>query len=250
MNLRFAVVHEAEADFRTATHLADRVLIEAVGWLDEHLVVDQREWIGANPAGQRLTWKGIPTLAKELGIKAHGHINGEPLEPDAGAARRAILYVKAVLDDLAAVVLLRDQDDQRERRDGLEQARGEHLGSPIVLVGLAVVEREAWVLAGFEPQDGAEQMRLDAERRLLGFYPHERSHELTACKDDTAPRSPKRALRALTDGDADRERRCWNDAPLDRLRSRGTQNGLAQYFEEVRTRLAPLIGHVPRRIDS
>ena len=30
MSLRFAVVHEAEADFRTATELADRVLVEAL----------------------------------------------------------------------------------------------------------------------------------------------------------------------------------------------------------------------------
>ena len=34
MSQRFAVVHEAEADFHTATELADRVLMEAIDWLD------------------------------------------------------------------------------------------------------------------------------------------------------------------------------------------------------------------------
>ncbi len=43
MSLRFAVVHEAEADFRTATELADRVLVEAIDWLDEEMLADHRE---------------------------------------------------------------------------------------------------------------------------------------------------------------------------------------------------------------
>lgn len=244
MSLRFAVVYEAEADFRTATELADRVLVEAVEWLDEHLVAHQREWIGEIAVTDKLSWKSIPRLAKAARVRAHGHIDGNPQEIDAGAARRAILYLKAAFDDLAGIVLIRDQDDQPERRDGLNQARSEHHGAPVVVVGLAVVEREAWVISGFEPQNADEQARLDAERQLLGGYPHERSHELTACKNDAAPRSPKRVLRVLTGGDYARERRCWAETPLDVLRARGTENGLVLYLDEVRTRLAPLIGHV------
>jgi hypothetical protein len=45
MRQRFAVVHEAEADFQTATELADRVLVEAIDWLDERLIADQGEWV-------------------------------------------------------------------------------------------------------------------------------------------------------------------------------------------------------------
>ncbi len=55
MSRRFAVVHEAEADFDTATELADRVLVESVDWLDEHLIADQREWVAQEPGGRRLT---------------------------------------------------------------------------------------------------------------------------------------------------------------------------------------------------
>src|SRR5438105_2065273 len=104
MSRRFAVVHEAEADFHTAIELAD-----------------QREWIGTVPVDRRLTWKAIPDLAREIGIKAHGHFDGKPGEADAAAARRAILYLKAAIADLNAIVLIRDQDDQPERRIGLEQ---------------------------------------------------------------------------------------------------------------------------------
>jgi hypothetical protein len=244
MSHRIAVVYESDADFRTGTELADRELVEAIEWLDADQLPYQRDWVGEVAGQERLTWKTIRRLARSAGVRAHGHIDGNPLEMDAGAARRAILFVKAAFDDLAAIVLLRDQDDQPERRDGLEQARSEHHGKPQVVIGLAVVEREAWVLAGFEPQDDAERSRLDAERQTLGFQPHEQSHRLTACKDDTAPRSPKRVLGVLTGSVYERERRCWAETPLARLRERGTENGLKLYLDEVRSRLAPLIGHV------
>jgi hypothetical protein len=246
MSLRFAVVHEAEADFRTATELADRVLIEAIDWLDEHLIADQREWIGTQPKG-RLTWKAIPQLARQAGIRAHGHFDGEPGEPDAAAARRAILYLLETIPNLKAILLIRDQDDQPERRIGLEQACRKNRSEIVIVIGLAIVEREAWVISGFDPENDAETTRLEEERRILGFDPRRQSHELTACKNDQAPRSPKRVLRQLSAGDLDRERACWATTSLDRLRDQGNENGLALYLQEIRERLARLIGHVADR---
>ncbi len=244
MSQRFAVVHEAEADFHTATKLADRVLMEAIDWLDEDQIDHQREWVGKVHADRRLTWKAIPQMAREIGIKAHGHFDGQPGEADAAAARRAILYLREAAPDLNAVVLIRDQDDQPDRRIGLEQARGEHHCRTAIVVGLAVVEREAWVISGFDPENDEEPARLNAERQTLGIDPRLRSHELTACKDDQATRSPKRVLRRLSGDDWDRECRCWTNTPLERLRKRGGQNGLTAYLSEVRDRLARLIGHV------
>jgi hypothetical protein len=250
MSHRVAVVAEASADHQTATELADRILLEAINdWLDEDQLPHQREWL-VEVSGEQLTWKRIRKLAEASGIEAEGFFNGEPGLPDARAARRALRYLRASIPELEAVVLIRDQDDQEDRRDGLEQARREDHEGLVIVVGLAVVEREAWVISGFEPQDADEQTRLDTERQTLGFYPHEQSHELKACKDDTAQRNPKRVLRALTGGDFDRERRCWNNTPLSRLRVRGTENGLVQYLDEVRTRLAPLIGHVAGGTES
>lgn len=245
MTRKFAVVYEATADFQMATDLADRELCDAIEWLDEHLVSHQRNWLNTSPEGHLLTWSNIDDSARKADVKAHGHFDGEPAEPDAVAARRAIRYLRSVFDDLEAIVLIRDQDDVPDRKKGLEQARGEnHRGLPII-VGLAIVERESWVISGFDPLDGAESSRADVERHNLGFHPMHRSHELTACKNDQAKRSPKRVLRELTAGDADRERHCWRQTPLATLRERGTENGLAAYLDEVRTKLAPLIGHIP-----
>jgi hypothetical protein len=247
MSLRFAVVHEAEADFWTATELADRVLVDAIDWLDEDLLADQRQWMAEEAEGRRLTWKGIKRLTQEAGIRAHGHFDGEPGLPDAAAARRAILYLLAKIPDLKAIVLVRDQDDEPERREGLEQARRQDHSGLVIVVGLAVVERECWVISGFEPEEESESSRLDAERRNLGFDPRLASQALTACKDDNATRSPKRVLRELAGGNGDRERRCWTHSSLAVLRERGDGNGLAAYLNEIRDRLAQLIGHVPGR---
>jgi hypothetical protein len=253
MTLQFAVVHEHESDFDTATELADRVLCEAFDWVEE-VLGETRQWVAVNRQKQRLTWTGIKKSAFKAGVRAHGHFPDGSGFPDASAARRALEYLLLEYGDrIDAVVFIRDQDDQPTRRQGLEQARREHEQScskAKIIIGLAVVEREAWVIAGFEPQDASEQGTLDAERQKLGFHPHERSHQLTACKDDTAPRSPKRVLRALTGGHYDRERHCWNSTPLALLRERGTENGLVAFLDEVRTHLAPLIGHVPGRVES
>jgi hypothetical protein len=243
MTLTFAVVHEARADFRTATELADRVLCEAINWLDEDLLVHQRDWREFSPSGSRLAWTEIKQLALDAGITPMGHFNGEPGLPDAAIARKAILFLRNELPDLNAIVLIRDRDDQPERRGGLEQARSQAHGIPIV-VGLGVVERESWVVSGYDPQNELERARLQQERNQLGFNPCEQSHELTACKDDNAKRSPKRVLRSLSGDDRERERRCWADSPLEMLRQRGGENGLAAYLQEIRDRLAPLIGHV------
>jgi hypothetical protein len=244
MSLRFAVVHEALADFETATELADRVLCETIGWLDLDLIDHQRIWLGESAQGYRLTWKGIKQSALDAGITAQGHFNGEPALPDAAAARRAILFLRQEFPDLNAIVLIRDRDDQPERRNGLEQARrADRSGIPII-VGLAVVERESWVICGFDPQHKDEEVRLAGERKLLGFDPRMQSHELTACKNDQAIRSPKRVLKTLSGGERERERRCWLETALPTIRERGSDNGLAAYLHEVRERLAPLIGHV------
>jgi hypothetical protein len=244
MSRSFAVVHEAVADFTTATELADRVLIEAIDWMEEDQLPYQRDWVGETADGRRLSWTEIKHLARASGVRSHGHFDGEPGLPDAIAARRAIDYLQLTFPELGAIVLLRDQDDGPERRAGLDQARSQVQTGIAVVVGFAIVERECWVVCGFEPQDESERGRLEGVRQQVGFHPHERSHDLKACKDDSAKLSPKRVLRVLTDGNYDRERRCWKETSLDVLRQRGKENGLADYLHEVRERLGPLIGHV------
>jgi hypothetical protein len=137
----------------------------------------------------------------------------------------------------AAVVLIRDRDNQEQRRRGLEQAR--NLGGwpfPIV-IGLARPEREAWVIAGFEPRDAAEEARLQELARRLSFHPVREAHRLSSGERDA-----KSALKSLTAGELAREHACLNETPLEVLRARGKETGLTDYLDEVRERLVPALG--------
>ena len=123
VTLRFAVVYEATADFQTATELADRVFVESIDWLEEDLLDHQRTWIRE--------WSGVTTdleanqahRALRWIQSARVSTTSEPAKPDARAAHRAILYLRYAIPELAGILLIRDQDDQTERREGLEQAR-------------------------------------------------------------------------------------------------------------------------------
>lgn len=242
MTRRFAVVYEAEADFQTATDLADRILLNAIDWLEKDTLSYQRAWIGLNNDGHPFAWKAIKGLSRKTGIRLHhGHFQGVPGLPDAAAARRAIGYLLHIQPHLDAILLIRDQDGDQARREGLEQARREHEGDAAIVIGLAVVERESWVICGFDPSTDRESERLEEIRQELGFDPRHRSSELTASKDDRAKRSSKRVLRLLSEGDPYRESRCWCETALATLQERGTTNGLADFLGEVRGRLAPLI---------
>jgi hypothetical protein len=171
----------------------------------------------------------------------HGHFAGEPGLADARAARRAIAYLLRKQINIAAIVLIRDADNQIQRKQGLEQARESYASACRIIVGLALRERESWVICGFEPNDADEDARLGSERKNLGFDPRTRSEQLTAGKVDSALKSPKRVLAALTQNDKRRERDCWAVTPLSVLRDRGQRNGLTDYISEIQSRLAPLI---------
>jgi hypothetical protein len=238
---KFFVVSEARADFITATELADRVLLTEIAWLDEHLIEFQREWVGEVSPGCHLAWATVSHRAREVGIRAQGHFNGEPGLPDARAARRAILYVLHQFSGVNGILLIRDLDNQHERKLGLEQARNDDKSGMLIIIGVAGCKRECWVICGFEPEDENETQLLAVERQNLGTNPCIRSHELTASSSDIALRSPKRVLKVLTGDNWERQRRCWMVTPLNVLKDRGEDNGLASYLDEIKLLLAPII---------
>ncbi len=238
--MRIAVVYEANADFSLAVGIADRVLLARLDWLYEEILDSLRSWIPNLPDGLPMTWTGVSRRARELGIRVHGHFSGEPGEPDAQAGRRALHVIRCEFGQLDAVLLIRDTDDQPQRRDGLEQARGDrNCWCPIILA-VPHCEREAWVISGFDPQNQRESERLASETAELGFDPCLYSERLTACKHDAARRSAKRVLRVLTAGDRSRETSCWMTTDLDKLRNRGARNGLVEYLNELQERLVPV----------
>lgn len=245
MSISIAVVCESLSDQRTGCGLADRVVYEHADWITPEVADRYRRFRGFRGIDDALLWRDVKRLAITLGIRAHGHFNDEPGVQDAHAARRALLVLKASPDAVSAVILLRDSDGQLERKTGLEQARDEfakHSALPVIL-GVATIMRENWVLPGFLAQTDAEARKLAAlcAGSELGFDPTLHPERLTA-KSDHAKKNPKRVLAVLTGSDPERECRCWRNAPLMQLRSRGKAVGLASYLDEVRQFLLPLLG--------
>lgn len=241
MTVSIAVVCEAPADQWTGCGIADCVIIESVGWIEAEVIGSFREWRGHTASDSCLQWKNVRGIAQELGIKAHGHFDGIPGAPDAAAARRALLVLNASTAKPDAVVLLRDDDRQTSRREGLTQARSTTqpaLEIPIV-IGLAHVMRECWVLAGFVPIGGHESQEFQETRKDLGFNPAVHAERLSA-KHESARRSSKRVLGSLVGQDRDREERCWIDTDISILEQNGRKTGLTDYIREIKDRLVPL----------
>ncbi len=247
------IVYEDRADAEIATYLADRVLAESISWLEkepnQNLQSDDsplnalREWI-REFKGRRLKWSEMDDLAAEIGLpKLRGFFNGEKGLADARSARRALRVVTQLFGNIGAAVLMRDSDQDESRRAGLEQARQEHgrlPGAFSVVIGVAKVKRECWVLSGFIAKTQAEETALETERQRLGFNPLERSEELTA-KHDNDDRSAKRALKQFTDSNPEREKECWTTTPMNHLRGFGAKNGLNAYLDEIERILLPVV---------
>lgn len=230
---------EADGDRRTACGLADRVLCQEVEWIGPESLAAYRSWRGLDEGSACLKWSHAGRLFRKSGLKAHGHFDGRPGDPDALAARRVLLLLHKAGFVPDAVVLIRDSDGDLDRLAGLEQARTEWKEAVPIVLGLAHPKREAWVLAGFEPQDENEQTRLKAARQSLGFDPRLHAHRLDA-GEPGALHDAKRVVAELIGGRASREEVCWMECGLETLSERGGENGLAAYVREVRERLVLL----------
>lgn len=248
MTLRLLVVCEAHADFRVASELADRVFCARVDWLDEALLPALRSWTETEPERPFLRWQDLDRVAaaRRLRLRPRSRFSGEPGAADAAAADKALQLAALLSRDATptVVLLIRDTDDQSDRRRGLAQASNPDAGRtwPFkVLIGLAHPKREAWVLAGFEPRDPDEHARLQTLRTELGHDPCDGSHQLTA-RTPGSKRDAKRILAFLTADDPQREAICWQETPLERLEARGEANGLAAYLGAVNAEIVPLLG--------
>jgi hypothetical protein len=263
--VRVALVCEDQAHRALATELADRVILDeaarrAADWIDDASLVWLRSYCGRSD-----TDAGFYALsraradAEDLGhqvhiggrpVKLRGFIDGKPLQPEAGLWRRVFLLF-AVLDPRPdALIVVHDTDGDLARVDAIEQAL-----SILRIVDLPVIvatphqDAEAWFVAGFDPQNDAEQRRLAARKDELGFYPHKEAERLTA-HPTAAPTDAKRVLRLLVfDENASRPpsleelpelcSRTLRDLAL--LEERGEACKLAAFLRALRAVLAPLL---------
>jgi hypothetical protein len=232
------LVVEAAADWRAATTLIDRCLLQDVDWLESEHLPDLRSWRGIEPGTGYTEWTHAKTLAREHRVAPPGFFDGKPGKEDARAARKALLlFRKFGMPDL--VVLVRDADDKPTRRLGLEQARNGTPEAERIVIGVADPEREAWIIGGFVPCDDRERSLLASERQRLGVDPTLRPHELHGNDKHSA----KTALTNLIAGDRDREHRCLTERPLAELCQRGEQTGLKAFIDEIHERIVPMFGH-------
>lgn len=231
------VICEGPTDQRTARALAERVLCQAVDWMEPEVLEHLIQWRGLRKNEPYFAWRQSNALAQANNVRTNGRFDDAP---DAFMARRALAVLTILGErDFDAVLLLRDSDADTQRRQGLEQARAQTSGLGPIVIGVAHAKRECWVLAGFIAANDEEQSRLDVCRQELGFDPCLQAEQLTAATPG-AKRDAKRVLGELTQEDYPREAACWTDTPLDQLEERGQATGLADFFREVRERLVPV----------
>lgn len=244
--MRVAIFCEAKADFETTATLLDRLLCERATWVTDllpHHPEAVRRWVHDSAGRPFFDLHNWLEEARSRGIRTRrGRFGATPARPGAVMARHVFLLAthEHATDPIDAVVLVWDADGKAEERDpGVKQAIQEATETPMpftIVFGLADRMREAWILAGFEPETPAEQAALRAETKALGFAPNREPHRL---QDSTKGelRHAKRALEALTAGDPLRESRCLTEPPLEALRSRGEGSGLRAFLDELDTRV-------------
>lgn len=234
------VVGEDEGHFRVATALIDQVLTAEVAWL--HDILDSCRTWGGLEANER--WYKYspddghdvrPFTIDGVTIKPQGRIAGEPLKPDAGMWRKALLLLCHRDPPPDVVVLVRDLDGHAERRAGIKQVcTGLPWPFPIA-VASPEPEIEGWIISGFQPADPRERATLDQLRRELSFDPTLQSQRLTSRPNDAAT-DAKRVLSRLCNGDRDREAACLQHAIL---HERGEHNWARAFLDDVQRLVVP-----------
>lgn len=253
--IELIVIVESSADARTATALADRILVEKIDWLEDEQLQYVFRWSGLQENTEHSCWKDINKIVENfkqsLGFRPPrylGHAKDGALKAD-GAASKKILNLVSFIQktrQIKAVIFIRDLDNQPERRAGIEQARSEHIDRQPkleIVIGTADRMREAWVLNGFIASNQEEKRVLAEITGKLTFNPCEDSHRLRSisCEEPDRIKNPKIVVEQLTGGDMSREKQCWEKTSLEILRERGVHTGLAAYIHEIEERLTRII---------
>ena len=253
--IEFIVIVESGADARTATKLAELVLQEKFDWLDDDILQHCFQWTGLEEGTEFSCWRDITKIIdnaksqiKYKPSRFIGHSKGEPLKADGAASIKILNLVRFLqrIRQIKAVLFIRDLDNQPERKEGIKQARSEHINKTPkleIIIGAADPKREAWVLNGFIPSNQQEEQILEEIKNKLSFDPCIESHRLRATseKEPERIRNVKVVVEQLIGNDMEREKQCWEETDLKHLREREVDTGLTDYICEVEERLAAIL---------
>lgn len=263
MTLR--ILHFAEDALSAAVsrELLDRVVAErGPDWLrdlfaDPALRATQRRFEDLEGADRWASRGAVKAQAEARGVRSFKRLSG-----NAALAAKCLLLA-ATIDRACVVLLAFDRDrhpDEETVRHGAVTSSSQ--GTPRPVVAEATPEFDAWVLAGWRPENRAEETALRrAQERLAAdgwsFSPLHALHRLTSDVAGDA-RDAKRLcalLCGLAEGEQvapshDRARRCWTEAPLVDLAERGELLGLRSYLDEVERVVIPALGGAPPSRDA
>jgi hypothetical protein len=254
--IEVVVIVESRMDAVTATKLAERVLVEKIDWLEPESLRHLFKWTGLESGTEHSCWKDIGDIinrAEKEGIpkpRFLGHGKTGVLKADGAIAIKTLKLIKLLhrkkSRKIAAVLFIRDLDNQQERRQGIEQARTEQIdGQPRIeiIIGTADRMREDWVLNSFIPLNTGEKQILEQIKTKLSFDPCEEAHRLrsNSFEEPNRIRNPKVVVEQLTSRDVIREQQCWEETDLEVMRSRGENTGLTDYLNEIEHRLISII---------
>ena len=256
--IEFIVIGESRADAEISTKLVERILVEKIDWLESDSIQYLFGWSGLQENTPHSCWKDIKIIINYFQQKSDFRVpkykrsreaaGGSPLKPDAAISIKVLNLVRFLQGtrEIQAILLIRDLDNQPERRDGLEQARLQHLNqSPKleIAIGTANGKREAWVLNGFMTLNKEEESILDEIKTELKFDPCLESYRLRSPskQEPEIIRNPKFVVARLTGEDWERECKCWAETDLQIIRERGVEMRLSDYMNEIEARLVPIV---------
>lgn len=237
--IRGEVFAEDEADFRTWRAFVWRLLRDVgAPWVRDALEERPQDTMASQIVLAFTPLKSIASALVDIGARSlQGHFDGKPGEDGAAQARNAWHLLRkrneALSDDAALdfAFVLRDADSKAaERRSGLDQAMRATRGSspcarPQLLTGLAITEREAWVLATFVARDEQEREALKQEQARTKLRLDTDLHELVNASL-THDRDNKRVCTALMGDSQEAHEERIVHSSLDVIVSRGASTGL------------------------
>jgi hypothetical protein len=238
--LRLLVAGEDRAHRQVSELLIDRRLVEKIDWVDVDVVGHVREWLG-DGGRDWLPIKNAYRRARDAKLPVWGHFQGLPQRSEAPQWRAVLLLAANRQVRPHAVILARDVDGHIQRVAGMKQAV--ESGWPFaVIIMAAQPEIEAWIVAGFQPANDAEQEAHERLRREVSFDPVLSPHRLGS---KGGPRDAKRVTEALGI-DAARKEECLS-APFELLLQRAGEAGLGTFLEGVDTHIVERIAQRPSR---